>query len=102
MELTMQTHNRTIVGSEKKPHKTQSNMILLVIYRYFKFISDRPPLLLMTKNGISLLDEGTWQEHVLYTQQHENSYFKSSGIHYKKSLLFWTESIWNDDTYRYR
>ena len=56
----------------------------------------------MTKNGISLLDEGTWQEHVLYTQQHENSYFKASGIHYKKSLLFWTESIWNDDTYRYR
>jgi len=56
----------------------------------------------MTTNGISLLDEGTWEEHVLYTQQHEYSYFDSSDIHYKKRLLFWTENIWNDDKYRYR
>jgi len=97
--------HRHITGQlldQKKTHTTQSKMILLVIYRCLKFISDRPPLLLMTTNGILLLDEGTWHENVLYTQQHENSCFKSSDIHYKKRLLFWTENIWNDDKYRYR
>lgn len=77
-------------------------MLLVDIVDSAQPFGDRPPLLLMTKNGISLLDEGTWQEHVLYTQQHEYSYFTSNDIHYKKSLLFWTEYIWNEDTYNYR
>ncbi|XP_063410343.1 uncharacterized protein LOC134693446 [Mytilus trossulus] len=57
---------------------------------------DRPPLVALTKTGISMFDSGTLKEHVLYTKSHRKSSLGSFDIHYEKRMVLWTENVFLD------